>query len=265
MSYRFRVLGSGSSGNSALLETNESRILIDAGFSARKLEQLLAEAGSSLAHIDAIFLTHEHGDHAAGIDGLRKHPNIQVFANEATARNVQEGLKFRPAWQIFQTGSRFRFKDLEVTSFSIPHDARDPVGYRIDIGHADDLFSPRRSLAWVTDLGHAPENVRQHMGDCEVLVLEANYCPKLLQADTKRPWPTKQRISGRHGHLSNQAMAELLESISSPRWRHIFLAHLSKDCNSIDAVEETLAPLRPKLNCQFNIIPAGEGFAPVEL
>jgi len=104
MAMRFCILGSGSSGNAALLVTENARILVDAGFSARKLTQLLASAGEALARVDAVFLTHEHGDHAAGIDGLKKFPHIRIFANAATARAVQNGLEHRPDWQVFQTG-----------------------------------------------------------------------------------------------------------------------------------------------------------------
>src|SRR6185503_10732143 len=103
MAMRFCILGSGSSGNAALLITENARVLVDAGFSAKKLSALLAAAGESLERIDAVFLTHEHGDHAAGIDGLKKHPHIRIYANEATARAVQSGLGHRPDWQIFHT------------------------------------------------------------------------------------------------------------------------------------------------------------------
>ena len=132
---------------------------------------------ADLARIDAIFLTHEHNDHAAGIDGLKKHPHIQVFANPATSRAVQSKLDaaHRPAWQLFETGSRFRYRDLEVTTFAVPHDAQEPVGFRFTTGHADDLLSPRRSLAYVTDLGHAPQNVREQLRECDVVVVESKH------------------------------------------------------------------------------------------
>ena len=259
---RFRILGSGSSGNAALLITEGARVLVDAGFSAKKLSALLVDAGESLARIDAIFLTHEHNDHAAGIDGLKKHPHIQVFANPATSRAVQSKLDaaHRPAWQLFETGSRFRYRDLEVTTFAVPHDAQEPVGFRFTTGHADDLLSPRRSLAYVTDLGHAPQNVREQLRDCEVIVVESNHCATMLQADTKRPWSLKQRISGRHGHLSNEATRELLAAIASPRWRRIYLTHLSSECNSPAAVEQALAGVRATLvACEFSIVAPGEG------
>jgi phosphoribosyl 1,2-cyclic phosphodiesterase len=259
MAMRFCILGSGSSGNSALLVTEEARVLVDAGFSLRKLGQLLAAAGETLARIDAVFLTHEHGDHAGGIAGLKKFPHLKIFANAATAHAVQAGLSHRPDWQIFETGARFRFRDLEIDAFSVPHDAQDPVGFRFTNGREGDLLAPRRSLSWLTDLGHAPQHVREHIRDCDVVVVEANHCVRMLQADTKRPWSTKQRISGRHGHLSNDSARELLIAVASPRWRRIYLTHLSRDCNSPAEVELVLAEVRAALPgaCEFSIVAPG--------
>lgn len=259
MSVRFRILGSGSAGNAALLQTDTTRVLVDAGFSARKLQEMLAAAGTALEQIDAIFLTHEHGDHAAGVSGLAKHPHIRVFANRATAETVQRSLKHRANWQVFETGATFRFQDLEVSSFAVPHDAQDPVGFLISHGHEGDLFAPRRTLAWLTDLGHAPAHIRERVREADVLVVEANYCPRLLEADTKRPWSVKQRINGRHGHLSNDAARELLESLASPRLRHVFFAHLSRDCNSLEAVHAACGPTLSAMRCGFFVVPPGEG------
>jgi phosphoribosyl 1,2-cyclic phosphodiesterase len=256
---RFSILGSGSSGNCALLVTENARVLIDAGFSARRMGGMLAAVGESLGRIDAVFLTHEHGDHSTGIEGLKKFPRIQIFANAATARAVQSGLEHRPDWQIFQTGARFRFRDLDVESFAVPHDAQEPVGFRFSSGHDGDLFAPRRAMAWLTDLGYAPENVRQCIRECDVVVVESNHCPEMLKNDLRRPWPTKQRISGRHGHLSNLAASELVATVASPRWRRIYLTHLSRECNSRAAVEATFAAMRLAMTaCEFAIVEQGQ-------
>jgi len=253
MSMRFCILGSGSSGNCALLQTEQTRVLVDGGFSARKTGQLLTAVGESLEKIEAIFITHEHGDHAAVVKGLARFPHIKVFANAATARVLQTDLEFRIDWQLFETGTRFRFRDLEIQSFSVPHDAQEPVGFVFSSGN-DDLLSPRRRLAWLTDLGHAPQHIHEHIREVDVVVVEANHCADLLKADTKRPWSVKQRISGRHGHLSNQSARELLEAVASPRWQQVYLTHLSRDCNSPEAVELAFAN---KLACPFAVVAAG--------
>ena len=255
---RFCILGSGSSGNAALLVTENARVLVDAGLSVRRMKQLLAAVGESLERIDAVFLTHEHCDHTAGIDGLKKFPHLRFFANAATARAVQGQLEHRPDWQLFQTGSRFLFRDLLVDTYAVPHDAQEPVGFRFTSGHDNDLFAPKRSLAWFTDLGHAPQNVHECIRECEVVVVESNHCPELLKNDVRRPWSLKQRISGRHGHLSNLATRELLATVASPRWRRVFLTHISRECNSRAAVETAFAAMRATMQqCEFSIVEQG--------
>ena len=259
MAMRFCILGSGSSGNAALIVTEGARVLVDAGFSARRLNALLEPVGESLERIDAVFLTHEHGDHAGGIGGLKKYPHIQIFANAATARAVQGNLEHRPDWQFFETGTRFWFRDLEIESFAVPHDAQEPVGFRFTTGADGDLFAPKRSLTWLTDLGYAPQNVREAIRSCEVVVVEANHCPELLKNDARRPWSLKQRIGGRHGHLSNEAARALLAEVASPQWRRVYLTHMSRDCNTRAAVETAFAGLRVSMaTCEFAIVAPGE-------
>ena len=234
----FKILASSSSGNAGLLRTGETTVLLDAGLSARKLTGLLAEEDVDLGELDAIFLTHEHADHTVGIRGLSKRADLPVFANRDTAQAVQASLSRRPNWQIFETGRAFSFRNLRVHPFSVPHDAYDPVGFFIEWG-GEDLFNPRGSLAWVTDLGHAPVLVREKISKASILVIEANHCPDMLERDTKRPWSLKQRIRGRHGHLSNGATLELLRSVENPNWKEIYLVHLSKDCNDVNLVRDS--------------------------
>lgn len=264
MSLRFKILGSSSSGNSALLITENCRVLIDAGFSGKRIGEMLEEAGESIDQLDAVFITHEHSDHIAGMRGLARYNNLPVFANHATAQAVQRPLKRPLKWQTFETGSRFRFRDIEIDTFSIPHDAYDPVGFVFSHGE-DDLFSPRRKVAWATDLGYVPELVRQKIRDVDILVVESNHCSQLLQR-SERPWSLKQRISGRHGHLSNSAAKELLEGMDNPAWKHVYLAHLSGECNSVAAVEEAFTFARNgAVPYALSIVEAGSGTAFLDL
>jgi phosphoribosyl 1,2-cyclic phosphodiesterase len=238
MAMLFKIFGSSSSGNCSLLVTDNSKVLVDAGFSARKICELLESCNESIHSIDAIFLTHEHSDHAIGIKGLSRYSSkLKIFANTDTAEAVQRNVKQTVNWQIFQTGSCFRFRDLEVTSFSIPHDAYDPVGFVFRNG-GEDLFNPLRSVAWATDLGYVSALVSERVLHADVLVLEANYDHDLLDKDTRRPWSVKQRIKGRHGHLSNTDARNFLCKTQRARWQHVYLAHLSKDCNDVSLVRD---------------------------
>lgn len=235
MTMRFKILSSSSSGNCALLRTATTTILIDAGLTGRQIETHLAAAGVDPASLDAIFITHEHGDHTRGLTGLTRRHRPRVFANRDTARALADKCKTPPQWTHFTTGETFTFRDLTVQSFTVPHDASDPVGFVFSSGE-ETLFSPRRRLAWVTDLGYVPTLVRERLRDVDCLVLEANHDPELLDRCTTRPWSVKQRIKGRHGHLSNQAAMELVSALENPRLRHVYLAHLSRDCNAVERV-----------------------------
>ena len=237
------MLGSSSSGNCGLVETDSCKVLIDAGFSCKRILQMLDQLNVSIQSVDAVFFTHEHTDHTLGINGLSKFAHIKFFANRDTADAIQRKLTKKIDWQLFETGASFPFKELFVTSFSIPHDAYDPVGFVFN-AKANEAFSPHSSLAWVTDLGHLPKSVSLKIREVDILVIEANHDVTLLQADTKRPWSVKQRILGRHGHLSNETTYELLASASDSQWKKIYLAHLSKDCNDTALVSKLFGSLQ---------------------
>lgn len=237
MGMRFQILGSSSGGNCALLHTGETVVLIDAGFSARRIEALLEPTGVRLADIEAVFLTHEHADHIAGLPGLSRHRHLRFFANAHTARAARAKLKRDVAWRIFETGQSFQFADLSVETLALPHDAHDPVAFVFRNG-GEDLFNPPRCLAWLTDLGYVPPKLPARLADADLLVLEANHDLELLDSDTKRPFSVKQRIRGRHGHLSNEAAHTFLRSTRLERLNRVFLAHLSRDCNCAERVSE---------------------------
>ena len=257
MGAEFKILGSSSSGNSAILRTLDFTILIDAGFSAKRLEPMLAESGLSQHDLDGVFLTHEHSDHAAGVRGLSRRTDLPFFANRDTAKAIQSGLSRRANWKLFETGLPFEFHGLKVSPFSIPHDAYDPVGFLFEWG-GDDLFTPRESLAWVTDLGYGTGLVREKIKGVQTLVIESNYDEELLDKDPRRPWALKQRIKGRHGHLSNREAFEFLETVQSPAWRQVILAHLSKDCNEMGRVAETFSTFSLE-DCALSVVDPRDG------
>ena len=251
MSVEFQILGSSSGGNCALLQTGQTKVLVDVGFSAKRIAYLLEAVGESLDTIDAVFLTHEHSDHAQGIRGLARRADLPVFANRDTADAVQAKATKPVNWKVFQTGTDFTFRDLKVRSFALPHDAYDPVGFTFNWGEDGDLFSPARSLAWVTDLGYVPEHVKEHIRHVQTLVIEANYDEELLERDERRPWSTKQRIRGRHGHLSNNATFDLVTELSQKSiLEKVYLAHLSKDCNNAHIVRDRFASLGRSLSVE---------------
>jgi phosphoribosyl 1,2-cyclic phosphodiesterase len=251
MSVEFQILGSSSGGNCALLQTGQTNVLVDVGFSARRIGCLLESIGESLDAIDAVFLTHEHSDHAQGIRGLAKRADLPIFANRDTADAAQAKATKPVNWKVFQTGTEFTFRDLKVRSFALPHDAYDPVGFTFKWGEEGDLFTPPRSLAWVTDLGYVPEHVKEHIRHVQTLVIESNYDEELLERDERRPWSTKQRIRGRHGHLSNNAAFDLVTELSQKSiLEKVYLAHLSKDCNNAHIVRERFASLGRSLSIE---------------
>jgi len=231
------VLGSGSSGNCTLARAGDDHFLVDCGLSARQIETRLASLGVAPAGLSGILLTHEHADHAGGLKVfLRKFP-VPVFCNAATARAVGDAIPSGRA-RIFQTGHRFELGGVQVAAFAVPHDAVEPVGFRMECGGD--------SLAVVTDLGYATRLVHEALRGVRVLVIEANYDDALLQNDTKRPWSVKQRINSRHGHLSNAAAAALLTTVrESAELAAVVLCHLSHDCNSPELAERTIRPALP--------------------
>lgn len=222
MACRFTILGSGSRGNCAYLETDEVRLLIDAGFSTRQIRTRLAAIGRSPESLTAILITHEHTDHVQGLAGLDK-LKIPIYCNRLTKDAIEFQMGIRLESRLFETGASFEIGDVGVESFSIPHDAQDPVGFLLRTATAN--------IGFLTDLGHATTLVLNRVKPAHALVLEANYDVKLLQEDTKRPWSIKQRISGRHGHLSNDDAAGVVQEIVSPDLKHLYLGHLSQDCN----------------------------------
>jgi phosphoribosyl 1,2-cyclic phosphodiesterase len=230
---RLTILASGSAGNCALLETARTAVLVDAGLSGRKIAENLALAGRKIEDISAVLLTHEHSDHTTGLPVLANRHKIPLYANELTAKAVQPLIPKYKDWRIFETGTEIDLDGLRVENFSISHDAYDPVGFVV---HAAGF-----SVGFLTDLGYATKLVLDRVKGVNLLLLEANYDLNLLRNDTKRPWPIKQRIMARHGHLSNDAAAEVAAQIAHAKLGTIFLGHKSADCNTHELAELTVS------------------------
>jgi len=223
VSVQITILGSGSAGNSTYIETPEARLLVDAGFSGRQIRQRLASIGRSPETLTGILITHEHSDHVQGLGAMAGKLRIPIYANRFTQEAIEAQLEMRFEFRLFVTGSSFEIGDTLVESFSIPHDAQDPVGFL--------LRTPVGNIGFLTDLGHATRMVVERVRPAQALVLESNHDVKLLQDDPRRPWSLKQRIMSRHGHLSNDAAGEVISQVVSGELRHLFLGHLSRDCN----------------------------------
>ena len=228
--FRFTVLGSGSAGNCALVETEHTRVLVDAGLSARQIVSRLALLGLQPDQIAAVLLTHEHGDHVGGLEVLCRRWDVPIYTNALTAdalRNAGQ-LPNHRNWRLFQTGRDFALEDLEIQNFPVPHDAADPVGFVFNRAGA--------GLAVLTDLGQVTKLVFTRVRHVTTLYIETNHDGPLLQQDTKRPWSVKQRILSRHGHLSNDAAATAIGELreSGAPLERVVLGHLSRDCNRPD-------------------------------
>ena len=321
------VLASGSKGNSTIVSTSRTRILIDAGLSCRELFKRMQAAGEDPRSLDAILVTHEHQDHVQGLSVTARKLGVPVFFTEAThrawmrwmmprkrmtyaewlAQRQQEAARRAaepggppegnlavasdilaepssgdeelvecaaeeeemaaaapaeadpcalPGLEYFQAGCKFQIGDIEVTPFTIPHDAIDPVGFV--------LQSEGIRLGLATDLGYLPSNVQVHLRGCDVLMLESNHDLEMLR-DGPYPWSVKQRVMSRVGHLSNDAAAEFLEKNYDGYATYVILAHLSES-NNLPELARVAAEraLRERMSLLGNKLVLAEQRRPIE-
>ena len=221
---KFCVLASGSSGNAALLATENTRILVDAGLSMRELRRRLAAVGEEIGGIDAILVTHEHSDHVAGLPVLARSRDVRaaVYLTHLAAPAIDWGETQPARLESFQAGASFQIGDIEVQSFGIPHDAIDPVGF---------CFAAQGvRIGVVTDLGYIPASVKFHLRRTDLLLLESNHDLDMLKVGPY-PWSVKQRVMSRVGHLSNLGMSEYLMEDLDSSTSNLVLGHLSEQNN----------------------------------
>ena len=226
------ILASGSSGNITLLETERTRLLIDAGLGKRETLARLAAIGKDVENLYGILITHEHSDHCGGLPqmlGLWKAP---LYVTEGTMEGLHRALPERLEKRLrgvetIHAGQRFCIGDIEVHAFAIPHDAADPIGFTFRTGGV--------KMALVTDLGYMPELVKVHLRDADCLMLESNHDLDMLKVGPY-PWVVKQRVLSRTGHLSNHAVSEYLADPDGfdAFARHLILGHISQENNNPD-------------------------------
>lgn len=224
---RVTVLGSGSAGNATLVEAGNTRVLVDAGFSARDLARRLEQVGVVAEEIDAIVVTHDHGDHTKGMGVFARRHGTPLYLTDRTREACEKLLRGNERVVAYRPGRPFTIRDVRVEPFLTVHDAADPVGVAL----VDECTGHRLGVA--TDLGRPTTQIRLALEACDLLVLEANHDEVLLRTSAY-PWAVKRRIASSHGHLSNQAAAQLAVELLHPRLAGIVLAHLSNECNRPD-------------------------------
>ena len=236
---RISILASGSSGNLTLIETETTRVLVDAGLGKRETLRRLEALSHRIERLDGIVISHEHSDHVGGLPQILGLWRTTVFFTEATHSATMQCMPETSHKRVshvehFCPGDRFNIGDIEVAAFSIPHDAADPVGYTFRTNGA--------KVAIVTDLGYLPELVKHHLRGADCLILESNHDLEMLKVGPY-PWHIKQRVMSRTGHLSNDAVSEFLADPEGfdGEARYLFLAHLSETNNNADVAEISAA------------------------
>lgn len=232
---RFRSLGSGSTGNATLVEAHSgatsSRVLIDCGFSLRELETRLERAGLAIDAIDAVFVTHEHGDHVGCAATLARRHGIDVWMSRGTWRAIGEP-ELDTKLHFARDGEAIAIGDLSLVPYTVPHDAAEPLQLRCSDGATH--------LGVLTDAGSITPHLLEHLQACDALLLECNHDAQLL-AQSSYPASLKARIGGRFGHLSNDTAARILAACLHAGLRHLVAAHLSEQNNRPDLARRALA------------------------
>ena len=232
---RFCSLGSGSSGNATVVEATSgittTRLLIDAGFSLRELETRLERAGLTVGDLDAVFVTHEHGDHVGCALGLGERHDIPVWMSRGTWRAIGPCTP-PPRLAFARDGEAIEVGDLYVHPFTVAHDAAEPLQLRCSDGDS--------MVVVLTDLGSITTHMLENLVGCEALVLECNHDADLLAA-SRYPPSLKSRIGGRFGHLSNHSAAEIVGKSVGAGLRHLVAAHLSRENNTPELARGALA------------------------
>lgn len=237
------------------MATSHKRVLFDAGISRRELHKRMDEAGFDPATLDAVVISHEHGDHVCGLVSLLRHYEssngrpLPVYLNPRTHAAIA-WKTFAPTVELIAPGERFSIGDLEIASFTVPHDAADPMGFAMQ--------AEGQRIGLLTDLGYVPESVRFHLKGCQFLLLESNHDLEMLKVGPY-PWSVKQRVMGRHGHLSNDMAAAFVTSGVDWELHTLVLGHLSDHTNHPAVARLTMENALQQTGLQVHLEVAEQG------
>lgn len=243
------ILGSGSGGNSIFVESNGVKLLVDAGFSCKKIEEKLNAINENLGDIDALLITHEHSDHIQGAGIISRKFDIPIYITPESysAGEKKLGKIAEKNLKIIQNESFLLKNSLKVLPFDVMHDAERTVGYRIE-------SECGKRIAISTDIGYVSNIVRENFKDIDIMIIESNYDYNMLMT-CNYPWDLKARVKGRNGHLSNNDAAKFIKEMYSDRLKKVYLAHISKDSNNYDLARRTLEEelTDNKINLNFEV------------
>ncbi|WP_017756728.1 MBL fold metallo-hydrolase [Calidifontibacillus oryziterrae] len=237
MSLHFSVLASGSTGNAFYIATDKAKLLVDAGFSGKQMEQLMESVNLDPGELDGLLVTHEHSDHIKGLGIMARRYKLPIFANEKTWKAMESLIGAIPLEQkfIFEMGSIKTFADIDVESFGVSHDAAEPMFYV--------FHSQGKKVTLATDLGYVSDRIKGTIRNSDVFIFEANHDVEMLRMG-HYPWNVKRRILSDVGHVSNEDAGLALAECIGEKTKRIYLAHLSKDNNIKElarmAVSQTL-------------------------
>ncbi len=255
MAIRFASLGSGSDGNALVVEARSgasvTRVLLDCGFSQKDVERRLGRLGLSAGQLDAILITHEHGDHIGSGLGLARRLRVPIHMSWGTARAVGAVSQTDLDWRPCTSGIPIVQGDLQILPYTVPHDAREPLQFTFSDGAS--------RLGVLTDIGIGTPLVTQILAACDALVLECNHDSEML-AQSRYPTSLKTRIAGALGHLSNAAAAAILAGLDRSHLRHLVGAHLSRQNNTASLARESLARALGATAAEILIATQEEGF-----
>jgi phosphoribosyl 1,2-cyclic phosphodiesterase len=259
---RFTSLGSGSSGNATLVEAQPrdgarpTRVLVDCGLPPRQLAARLATRGLLVADIDAVFVTHEHSDHVAGVLALQRRHGTAVWASAGTWAEASAKGDPAPTWHVARHGEAIAVGGLTLQPFAVPHDAAEPLQLTCSDG--------RYRVGILTDIGEPTEAVARALQGCDALLLETNHDPAMLASGTYPTW-LKRRIAGQHGHLANDQSATLLDACRHDGLRHVVAAHLSRHNNRPELALAALSGALGAARTQLAVADAVHGCAWIDI